>query len=42
MTRKIADAWLRQAGDDLKSAEVLLAVQLYGMVCFHAQQAVEK
>lgn len=42
MTGKIADAWLRQARDDLKSAEVLLAVKIYGMVCFHAQQAVEK
>ena len=42
MTVNLAEVWLRHARDDLQSAEVLLAAKIYGMVCFHAQQAVEK
>jgi HEPN domain-containing protein len=42
MTGSIAETWLQHARDDLKSAEVLLEAKIYAMVCFHAQQAVEK
>lgn len=42
MSNRIAESWLRHAAEDLKSAEVLLEAEIYGMVCFHAQQAVEK
>jgi len=42
MTKKIFETWLQYAADDLKSAEVLLRAKIYNMVCFHAQQAVEK
>ena len=42
MTKKIFEVWLDYAADDLKSAEVLLQARIYSMVCFHAQQAVEK
>jgi HEPN domain-containing protein len=42
MTTKLPELWLQFAGDDLKSANVLLAEGLYNTVCFHSQQAVEK
>jgi len=42
MTKKIHEIWQQHAADDLKSAEVLLGAMIYNMVCFHAQQAVEK
>lgn len=34
--------WMKQAQDDLASAEVLLKAKYYGGTCFHAQQALEK
>jgi len=37
-----AKEWLKFAWDDLRSAEVLLREGIFNMVCFHAQQAVEK
>lgn len=40
--RKEAEAWLRISGEDLKSAEVLFAQRLFRMVCYHAQQSIEK
>ena len=42
MTNRISEVWFQHAADDLRSAEVLLEAKIYGMVCFHAQQAVEK
>ena len=42
MTVKLPELWLQYASDDLKSAKVLLAVGVYNIACFHAQQAVEK
>lgn len=37
-----AQEWLKFAKDDLRSAEVLLREEIFNMVCFHSQQAVEK
>lgn len=37
-----AKEWLKFAVDDIRSSEVLLQEGIYNMVCFHAQQAVEK
>ena len=34
--------WIKIAKEDLQSAECLFAMSLYRMVCYHAQQAVEK
>lgn len=34
--------WVKIAEEDLESAECLFAKGLYRMVCYHAQQAVEK
>ena len=42
MTNRISEVWRQHAADDLRSAEVLLGAKIYSMVCFHAQQAVEK
>ena len=42
MTGKLPELWLQYAADDLKSAKVLLSEGVYNIVCFHAQQAVEK
>jgi HEPN domain-containing protein len=42
MTVKLPELWLQYASDDLKSAKVLLAEEVYNIACFHAQQAVEK
>lgn len=42
MTAKLHENWLKFAFDDLRSAEILLAAGIYTMVCFHAQQCVEK
>jgi HEPN domain-containing protein len=42
MTEKLYENWLRFAFDDLRSAEILLAAGIFNMVCFHAQQCVEK
>ncbi|NIR70935.1 HEPN domain-containing protein [candidate division KSB1 bacterium] len=36
-----AEKWLKFAEDDLRSAEVLLQEDIFNMVCFHCQQAVE-
>jgi len=40
--RKEAEEWLRIAHEDLQSAEYLFEKRLFRMVCYHAQQAVEK
>jgi HEPN domain-containing protein len=40
--RKEAEAWLTIAGEELQSAEYLLDKRLFRMVCYHAQQCVEK
>jgi HEPN domain-containing protein len=37
-----AERWLKFAKDDLRSAEILLAENIFNMVCFHCQQAAEK
>ena len=42
MTKKLPELWLQYAKDDLRSAETLMKASIYNMVCFHAQQAVEK
>ncbi|HDM74842.1 MAG TPA: HEPN domain-containing protein [Deltaproteobacteria bacterium] len=42
MNVNLPELWLKYADDDLRSAEVLLVEGIYNMVCFHAQQAVEK
>ena len=42
MTVKLPELWLQYASDDLKSAKVLLAEEVYNITCFHAQQAVEQ
>lgn len=34
--------WIKIAEEDLRSAECLFTFSLYRMVCYHAQQAVEK
>jgi len=36
------EQWLRFATDDIRSAEILLQENIFNMVCFHSQQAVEK
>ncbi len=41
MTVKLPELWLQYASDDLKSAKVLLAEEVYNIACFHAQQAVD-
>ncbi len=40
--KKEAEAWLKIAQEELQSAEYLLEKSLVRMVCYHAQQAVEK
>ncbi|MBM4128543.1 MAG: HEPN domain-containing protein [Nitrospira sp.] len=40
--RKEAEEWVKIAIEDLQSAEYLLEKSLFRMVCYHAQQAVEK
>ena len=42
MAMKIFELWLKYAEEDMTSAKVLLDAELYNMVCFHSQQAVEK
>ena len=42
MIVKLPELWLQHAGDDLRSAKVLLAERIYNIACFHAQQTVEK
>jgi HEPN domain-containing protein len=42
MSKKLHELWLEHAADDLRSAEVLLEAGVFSMVCFHAQQAMEK
>lgn len=37
-----ADRWLEHAGEDLRTAKVLLDAGIWNQVCFHAQQCVEK
>ncbi len=40
--QRLSDVWMQYATDDMKSATVLLQHQIFNMVCFHCQQAVEK
>jgi HEPN domain-containing protein len=40
--RKEAEAWRAIADEELQSAEYLLEKKLFRMVCYHAQQSVEK
>jgi HEPN domain-containing protein len=40
--RKEADAWRAIADEELRSAEYLAEKHLFRMVCYHAQQSVEK
>jgi HEPN domain-containing protein len=40
--RNQADRWLRTAGQDLRSAEILTEAGQYANACFLAQQAAEK
>jgi len=40
--RKEAEAWLAIAAEELQSAEYLAEKKLFRMVCYHAQQSVEK
>jgi HEPN domain-containing protein len=42
MTEKLYENWLQFAFDYPRSAEILLAAGIFTMVCFHAQQCVEK
>ena len=42
MTEKLYENWLKFAFDDLRSAEILLAAEIFNMVCFHSQQCAEK
>lgn len=37
-----AQKWLKFAKDDLRMAEIALPEEIFNMVCFHCQQAVEK
>lgn len=37
-----AARWLERAGEDLRTADVLLGVGIWNQVCFHSQQCVEK
>ncbi len=40
--RKEAEAWIKIAAEELQSAEYLMEKKLFRMVCYHAQQSVEK
>jgi HEPN domain-containing protein len=40
--RKETEEWFRIASEDLESADALMERKLFRMVCYHAQQAVEK
>ncbi|OGW54437.1 MAG: hypothetical protein A2Z46_07000 [Nitrospirae bacterium RBG_19FT_COMBO_55_12] len=40
--RKEAEAWIKIAAEELQSAEYLSERKLFRMVCYHAQQSVEK
>jgi HEPN domain-containing protein len=40
--RREAKEWLKLANEDLQSGEYLFEKGLFRMVCYHAQQAVEK
>jgi len=40
--RRETEEWLKLANEDLQSAECLFEKRLFRMVCFHAQQTVEK
>src|SRR3989304_3147839 len=40
--RRETEEWLKLANEDLQSAEYLFEKRLLRMVCYHAQQAVEK
>ncbi|WP_369018037.1 HEPN domain-containing protein [Thermatribacter velox] len=40
--RRETQEWMKIAEEELKSAEYLFTKGLYRMVCYHAQQAVEK
>ncbi len=40
--RKESNEWVKIATEDFQSAEYLFDRTLYRMVCYHAQQAVEK
>lgn len=40
--RKETEEWIKIAHEDLQSAEYLFEKSLYRMVCYHAQQTVEK
>ena len=40
--RKEAEAWLKIADEEFQSAAHLFEKHLFRMVCYHAQQAVEK
>jgi HEPN domain-containing protein len=40
--RRETEEWLKLANEDLQSAEYLFEKKLFRMVCFHAQQSVEK
>ena len=40
--RRETQEWLKLANEDLQSAEYLFEKRLFRMVCYHAQQAVEK
>lgn len=40
--KKEAEAWRIIAGEELQSAQYLADKKLFRMVCYHAQQAVEK
>lgn len=40
--KKETQEWMRIAGEDLEAAKYLLERGLHRMVCYHAQQAVEK
>jgi HEPN domain-containing protein len=40
--RKEAEAWLAIAAEELQSAEYLAEKKIFRMVCYHAQQSVEK
>ncbi len=40
--RKEAEAWLAIAAEELQFAEYLAEKRIFRMVCYHAQQSVEK
>ena len=40
--RRETEEWLKLANENLQSAEYLFEKRLFRMVCYHAQQAVEK